>query len=162
MRLLALLLVSLLATPALAQEGTEPATDFTLPSVDGGNVSLSDHLGSKVVLINFWATWCAPCIKEMGKLNELQAAMPEQLQVISISTDDPRDTAKVKAIVKRMQYKPVVLLDSETRVVSTFNPDKDMPFVMVIGKDKLIHHKKKGFTEGDEEKLKHWVEELAK
>ena len=54
----------------------------------------------------------------------------------------------------------MVLLDAETRVVNTYNPRKDMPWTMVIGKDKKIHHKKKGFTDGDEKKLKKWVEEL--
>ena len=53
-----------------------------------------------------------------------------------------------------------MLLDTETRVVSTYNPRKDMPWTMIIGTDGMIHHKKKGFTDGDEVKLKEWVEAL--
>jgi len=157
--LAALFAVLLLASPAVA---AEPAGDFTLPDLSGTPTSLSDHLGKKVILINFWATWCAPCLKEMPELNKLQQELGENLQVISITTDDPKDAAKAKAIVRRMKYEGLVLHDAETRVVSTYNPNKDMPFTIIIGKDKQIHHKKKGFTAGDEEKLKHWIEELIK
>jgi thiol-disulfide isomerase/thioredoxin len=164
MRLLLACFALLLATPALAEDGAtlQGAGDFTLPDINDTPVTLSEQLGDKVVLINFWATWCGPCLKEMPKLDAIQKELGDGLQVISISTDDPKDKAKVKAIVKRMKYTPMVLLDTETRVVSEYNPNKDMPFTIIIGKDKLIHHKKKGFTEGDEEKLKHWVEELIK
>ncbi len=153
----------LLAPVALAEDGGggEEATDFTLPNLEGGNTSLSDYLGEKVILVNFWATWCAPCMKEMPKLDELQAELGDKgLQVISITVDEAKDESKVRALVKRWKYKPVVLLDAETRVVNTYNPRKDMPWTMIIGKDKVIHHKKKGFTEGDEKKLKEWVEAL--
>ena len=152
----------LLSPAALAENAsTEKASDFTLGSLEGGNVSLSDYLGEKVILVNFWATWCAPCLKEMPKLNELQEELgPRGLQVISISVDEAKDEAKVKALVRRLKYTPVVLLDTETRVVSTYNPRKDMPWTMIIGTDGMIHHKKKGFTDGDEVKLKEWVEAL--
>jgi peroxiredoxin len=100
-------------------------------------------------------------MKEMPKLNELQAEFGDRgLQIISISVDEAKDESKVKALVKRWRYTPVVLLDSETRVVNTYNPRKDMPWTMIIGKDKTIHHKKKGFTDGDEKKLREWVEAL--
>jgi peroxiredoxin len=148
--------------PAMAEEASlESVSDFTLPSLAGGNVSLSDYLGKKVILINFFATWCDPCLKEMPKLSVMQQELGDRgLQVISISVDDAKDHSKVKALIKRWKYSPIVLLDAETRVVNTYNPRKDMPWTMVIGKDKKIHHKKKGFTDGDEKKLKRWVEEL--
>ncbi|MEE2827943.1 MAG: TlpA disulfide reductase family protein [Myxococcota bacterium] len=162
--LFATLLLSVLLPlgSAVADEAAlEKASDFTLPSLDGSNVSLSDYLGKKVILVNFWATWCDPCLKEMPELNKMQEELGDSgLQVISISVDDAKDHSKVKALIKRWRYSPVVLLDAETRVVNTFNPRKDMPWTMVIGKDKMIHHKKKGFTSGDEKKLKEWVQAL--
>jgi peroxiredoxin len=163
MSLLTALALLLVAAPAMAEEGTalEKAADFTLSSLEGGNVSLSDYLGEKVILVNFWATWCDPCMKEMPKLNEMQAELgPRGLQVISITVDEAKDESKVRAITRRFKYTPVVLLDTETRVVDMFNKRKDMPWTMVIGTDGMIHHKKKGFTAGDEEKLREWVEAL--
>ncbi len=159
-----LVLIALAALPALAADDAvaepEAIADFTLPNLAGGNASLSDYLGDKVILINFWATWCTPCMKEMPKLNEMQKAHADKLQIISISADEARDLAKVKGIVKRFAYEPVVLLDAETKVVSQLNKRKDMPYTLIIGKDKLIHHRKKGFTDGDEAKLEEWVKAL--
>ena len=157
--LLSLLL--LIPATALGDEAKlETASDFTLPSLEGGNISLSDYLGKKVILINFFATWCDPCLKEMPKLDAMQKELGDKLQVISISVDEAKDQAKVKALIKRWRYAPVVLLDAETRVVNTYNPRKDMPWTMIIGADKKIHHKKKGFTDGDEKKLRAWVDAL--
>ena len=156
-----LLALSFLLLPQAALADGEKPSDFTLPDVDGTNHSLSDYLGKKVILVNFWATWCAPCLKEMPKLQVMQNELGEQgLQVISISTDEAKDKAKVKVVTRRMKYTPLVLLDAETAVVNNYNPRKDMPWTMIIGLDGLIHHKKKGFTEGDEKKLRHWVEAL--
>ncbi len=163
MRLAFAVFISLcvITTAPSSSAGGENAGDFTLPSLSGENVSLSDYLGKKVVLVSFFATWCAPCIKEMGKLNTMQKELAERgLQVLSISVDEAKDKAKVKALIKRMRYTPPVLLDFDSKVVNTYNPRKDMPWTMIIGMDKQIHHKKKGFTEGDEEKLRKWVEEL--
>ena len=159
--LLILALVAL-AVPAAAEDAAapEPITAFSLPNLAGGNYDLSEHLGEKVILINFWATWCTPCMKEMPKLNVMQKEHADKLQVISISADEARDQAKVKAIIKRFQYEPIVLLDAETKVVAKLNKRKDMPYTLIIGKDKMIHHRKKGFTDGDEEKLEEWVKAL--
>jgi peroxiredoxin len=159
MRRLLFALVLILALPTSSFAG-EKATDFTLKSLDGANVSLSDYKG-KVVLVNFWATWCAPCLKEMPKLDELQADLGEKgLQVISISADDPKDISKVKIVTKRMKYKPVVLLDTDAKAIGTYNPNKDMPYTFIVGRDGNIEATKKGFTEGDEVKLRALVEGL--
>jgi peroxiredoxin len=66
----------------------KPAPDFTV--VDGSrSVQLSQYRG-KVVVLNFWATWCAPCIEEIPSLNELQRQMP-QLVVLGVSVDQNED-----------------------------------------------------------------------
>jgi len=71
-----LLLVQLVQGPALAREemnAIKPvvtATEFTLMSIDGGDIKLSDYAG-QFVLVNFWATWCPPCVKEMPSLDNL-------------------------------------------------------------------------------------------
>jgi thiol-disulfide isomerase/thioredoxin len=59
--------------------------EVTLVSVDGGEVQLSDHRGEPLV-INFWATWCAPCREEMPSLDRLQAEMGDRLEVVTVAT----------------------------------------------------------------------------
>ena len=74
----------------------QPAPDFTLQSLDGKSVHLSDFRG-KAVLLNFWATWCQPCKIEMPWFVELQKRYgPEGLQVVGIAMDDasPADIAR--------------------------------------------------------------------
>ena len=102
MRFVATLILSLLVTiPTLAfaedaeggadaKKAYSSATDFTLPSVGGDNVSLSDSLGKQVIVLSFWATWCGPCLKEMPKLAEMQKAFGDELKVLWISVDDAR------------------------------------------------------------------------
>ena len=73
--------------PALPAESTRIAVPFELPRVAGGRVSLGDHAG-QVVLLNFWATWCAPCRAELPALQALHAALAgDGLRVLAVSVD---------------------------------------------------------------------------
>jgi peroxiredoxin len=65
-----------------------PAPDFTITD-DGRSLQLSSYRG-KVVVLNFWASWCAPCIEEIPSLNQLQLQMP-QLVVLGVSVDQDED-----------------------------------------------------------------------
>ena len=65
-----------------------PAPDFTLPDLDGKMVSLADYKG-KVVFLNIWATWCAPCIEEMPSMEKLyQKLKDEEFEILAISIDE--------------------------------------------------------------------------
>src|SRR5271170_3164382 len=98
MRRLAFLLLCL-AAPALAAPAPAPvmagsrAPDFTRAGFDGKKVTLSAYRG-KVVLLDFWASWCAPCLEEMPDLINLQKHSGGKLQVIGVSMDDELEAAK--------------------------------------------------------------------
>ena len=65
-----------------------PAPNFTLPDLDGNNVSLADYRG-KVVLLNIWATWCKPCVEEMPSLEKLhQEFKNEDFVMLAVSIDE--------------------------------------------------------------------------
>lgn len=64
------------------------ALDFTLPSVDDKDITLSECYAKSFVLLDFWASWCGPCIKEIPELQKLNSKHSERLQVISISVDE--------------------------------------------------------------------------
>ena len=78
----------------------EPSKDFTVPALDGRSIELSSLKG-KVVLVNFWATWCTPCAQEMPLFNELYAKYREQgFEILAISVDDEDARHKVAPFVK--------------------------------------------------------------
>jgi peroxiredoxin len=140
--------------------GGEPAPDFTLRDINGTEVSLSSYRG-KVVLVNFWATWCGPCKLEMPHLDKMDREFEEKgFEVISISTDDARAASKVKPLIKRGGYGFTVLLDKDTTVVSQYNPAKTLPYNVLIDRSGKIHKVYQGYNPGDETELRAAVEAL--
>jgi peroxiredoxin len=90
----------------------DPAPDFALPDLAGATRTLADFRG-RPLLINFWATWCAPCVEEMPLLAALRSRQPEGgLEVIGIALDDP---AAVRGFVARLAIDYPILLDTPGR-----------------------------------------------
>jgi len=138
----------------------EPAPDFSLRDINGKEVSLSSQKG-KVVLVNFWATWCGPCKLEMPHLDKMDRELEAKgFEVISISTDDARAASKVKPLIKRGGYGFTVLLDKDTSVVSQYNPAKTLPYNVLIDREGNIHKVFQGYNPGDEVELRHEIEAL--
>ena len=92
--------------------------DFTLKDLHGKKVTLS-ALRGKVVMVNFWATWCGPCRQEMPPLDQLFTHFqPQGLVVLSISDED---AFKVNSFIAPTGYHPIVLLDPESKVHKQFH-----------------------------------------
>jgi len=84
--------------------GMKPVPQFTLPSLDGRTVAMK-NLSNKVVVIDFWATWCGPCREEIPHLNKLYSDYKAQgLEIIGISMDDGPDGVKEFVRQMRMEY----------------------------------------------------------
>lgn len=137
-----------------AQQATTPgadvAPDFTLRDTSGRTVRLSDHRG-EVVLINFWATWCVPCAAELPHLERLYKKYAGRgFTVLAISMDGPESSANVPAHVRRHGLSFPVLLDEETRVVGTYNPKRNAPYTVIIGRGGAIVKTREGYHAGDE------------
>jgi thiol-disulfide isomerase/thioredoxin len=97
---------------------TKPLGDIVMTDVDGKTISTA-ALKGKVVIVNFWATWCPPCRAEIPDLIALQNKYKDQLQIIGISDDeDPPATVKKWAAEHRMNY-PIVMSNDELRKVFT-------------------------------------------
>lgn len=144
-----------LMNPVFAEEtAANNAPNFTLRDINGQQVSLSDHLG-KVVLVNFWATWCGPCQAEMPHLQTMYTELEEQgFVVLSISADNARDASKVKPLVKRNRYTFPVLLDKDSSVLNQYNPESVLPYNVLIGKDGNVIWQKASYAPGEEVELR--------
>ena len=111
----------------------KPATDFTLPGLDGKLVKLSSFKG-KVVLLNFWATWCGPCKAEIPAFVELQQQYKNDLVVLGLSVDDPADKAKAFADQYKVNY-PIVLGLGHDDIQDAYGPIYGIPASFLISRD---------------------------
>jgi peroxiredoxin len=92
----------------------KPAPDFTLPDLDGQQVSLQQYRG-KVVFLNFWATWCIPCREEMPAMEQLHQTFQQQgLAILAVNLKESPD--KVKAFFDQYQLSYTALLDESGSV----------------------------------------------
>lgn len=110
----------------------KPAADFSLPILANGEpdarLSLSDLTG-KVVVLDFWATWCEPCLLQAPILDRLARDHPEQLVVVGVSVDEDPRRARQFARAKRLSY-PIVL--DETGEVQAAYGARTLPYVVVV------------------------------
>lgn len=128
----------------------ELAADFVLPTLDGGSGTLSQHRG-KLVLVNFWATWCAPCLKEIPLLVEMQALYGARgFQVLGPAMDDPEQVRQWMPRL-RIQY-PVYTGETEIPLAMDALGDTlgALPFSVLVSGDGHVLQRKHGEYTRDE------------
>jgi peroxiredoxin len=136
-----------------ARAAGEQIASFKLRNTEGVEVALADYAG-QVVLINFWATWCQPCQVEMPHLQKMYTTHKDKgFVVLSISADDARSSSQVKPMVKRAGLTFPVLLDTQTTVVSQLNPNKILPYTILLDRQHKVVEIFQGYTPGDEVKV---------
>jgi cytochrome c biogenesis protein CcmG/thiol:disulfide interchange protein DsbE len=125
-----------------------PAPTFRLPSLEGGEVELGSYRG-KVVLLNFWATWCPPCVAEMPSLERLHRTLgPEGLAVVTVSTDE--DEAALRQFVAANKLSLPVLRDPGGRVASGQYRTTGYPETFVLDRNGVLLEHVVGPAEWDE------------
>ncbi len=146
----------LLFSPAAAEEDQEQlplAPKFSLKNLEGQRVALDDLLGRGPLLIDFWATWCKPCIKELPHLHDLFLKYRDRgFQVVAISEDSPRSLSKVKSFVAGNKYEFLVLLDENGAVQRKFN-FRALPYTVLLDRDGHVIYSRMGYRPGDEQVL---------
>jgi peroxiredoxin len=126
-----------LAIPATAGN-TMKAPDFTLANLSGKDVTLSEVLKEGPVLLDFWATWCKPCVKAFPGLQELLEKYKERgLRVVTVSVDSPKSQARVAPLVKSRKCTFEVLLDTQGRVAKKYHV-MALPRTLLISPDGQI------------------------
>jgi cytochrome c biogenesis protein CcmG, thiol:disulfide interchange protein DsbE len=162
MRWLVSSLVLAVAAPAFAAQAGDRAADFTLKDMQGKTVKLSSLRG-KVVVLDFWASWCVPCKKELPALDSLArryAATKKDVVVVTVNID--KDRAKAQRFLASAKVVSLrCALDPDGGVASRYDLPA-MPTSFVIDKNGIVRHVHAGFTPGDEAKLAREIDALLK
>jgi thiol-disulfide isomerase/thioredoxin len=133
----------------------EPVKDFQLESIDGSRYTLS-ALKGKVVLINFWATWCGPCREELPALLKLYEKYKERgLEVIAISTDEEHELVSRFAKGYRLTFP--VFYDTDMK---DYFKASVIPTNIFVGRDGKVRYRKIGFNEESVGELEAVINEL--
>lgn len=111
-------------------QGSE-APDFTAELTDGSSFTLSEHEG-EVVLLNFWATWCSPCVGEMPAFERLYEEYGDQMQILAVNSGEEKEI--VDAFLEKKDYTFPIAYDVENEINKKY-PSEGIPYTLVIGKD---------------------------
>lgn len=132
--------------------------DFELPVESGGvgKVALSQLTG-KVVLVDFWATWCKPCKASFPEYQRIAAKHPGELVVVAVSVDEQRDG--IAAFARDTGAKFLVAWDEGQAVSGAWSPPT-MPTAFLLDRAGVVRHVHAGFRDGDAEKLTARIEAL--
>jgi thiol-disulfide isomerase/thioredoxin len=133
------------------------AGDVTLKDLGGAQVKLSDLKGS-VVVLDFWASWCDPCKKELPALDALAGKYPN-IKIVAVNVDKKRENAE-KTLKSLSISKLHVLLDPDGAVPSQYDLPK-MPSSFVIDAKGIVRAVHGGFEDGDDKKMESEVKSLA-
>jgi peroxiredoxin len=138
---------------------TTPAPDFSLHAMSGPNMRLKDQRG-RVVMVNFWATWCAPCQQEMPQLNRLyQKYRSSGFVLLGVNVDD--DSSKAADLATKLGITFPVLLDAD-KTVSKLYDVSTMPSTMLIDRDGKVRYVHRGYLAGYEDAYATQIRELLK
>ena len=162
-RILTFLVAILASFPCLqcSRSGSEVAVgstapNFSLTDLRGKEISLAQYQG-KVVILDFWATWCGPCRMSMPMLEKIQKEYPSDVKLLAVNLQDPIDD--VKDFVARQNFNSTVLLDSEGRVGSVYQAGS-IPMQVVIDKKGIVSSVHVGFSPRMGEQLRGEIEKL--
>lgn len=126
-------------------EALEPARDFELPMMDGGTVRLSDLRG-RWVLVNFWATWCAPCREEMPYLEHLASEHADTLTVLTVNMREP--PAVIVPFALEIGLDQPILLRPDDATLLAYDV-RGLPVSVLIDPDGMVAMRAMGpLTEG--------------
>jgi peroxiredoxin len=140
-------LIAALALLAAGAATATPAPDFTLRTLDGPALRLAEQRG-QVVLVNFWASWCAPCKVEMPHLNALADKYRHTgVVLVGINIDD--DPKKAAAEARKLGIRFPVLLDTDKTASKAYKLEA-MPTTVLVDRDGQVRHVHQGYRPGYE------------
>jgi len=150
--------------PVLPESGGEsspllnqPAKAFKLPLMAGGDFDLAQEKG-KVIVLDFWATWCGPCIKSLpDMIDQMSAFDPKKVRFIGVNQAEPKE--QVKTFLETRGWKFEVALDANQRIGQSFGVE-GIPHTVIIGPDGKVAYVKTGYEPDGAKKIAEQVRKL--
>jgi thiol-disulfide isomerase/thioredoxin len=157
----ALLFLSLLAAAASATEEGLQAPDFTLPGVRDNDIEVTlSELRGDIVYVDFWASWCAPCLRSLPEINTLYEQYKDQgFKVVAITIDDPVEDALDFLLDLDTPLAYHVVLDDSAEIMDQYAV-AGMPTSFLIDREGVVRKVHKGFREGDTQLLEQALTDL--
>lgn len=134
------------------------APQFELEQLDGDKVSLKSHRGKEIVILDMWATWCGPCVKELPVLTEVADEYREK-GVVTYAVNQQEDRETIEEFVKESELTLPVLLDSENEVGDAYRVS-GIPMLVIVGKDGTIQSIHVGYSSNLRKLLERELDEL--
>ncbi|MCX8065577.1 MAG: redoxin family protein [Candidatus Hydrogenedentes bacterium] len=131
------------------------APDFTLPNFDGGKVTLSEFKGKKVVVLDFWASWCGPCRMAMPVVQQVSNELKDK-DVVFFAINIGEDKLKIHNFITKNNIKIPVLMDQTGRVAESYGVE-GIPRLVIIDKNGIIRVGHSGFSQDMKNSLKNEI-----
>ena len=124
----------------------EEMRDFTGSLVGGGELKLSDLKG-KVILLNFWATWCKPCVEEMPAFPKLMEKYGDDLALVTVNVGEDEET--IREFLDKNSYSDLTVFLDEDYAISDLYPSDGIPYTIIIDREGVICHIQLGAVDAD-------------
>lgn len=123
----------------------------------GKKIKLENYLSNGPVLINFWATWCAPCIKEMPYLDQFEKRYKDKgFSVLAVSVDNQKSLSQVRSFIKTKKFSFDIFLDPNMQIFKKLSGNL-MPTNVLIDKNGKVVWRHYGYLPGDEKKMEEQI-----
>lgn len=155
--------VSAAQTIAMKIKIGQEAPDFTLKTLEGREVTLSDYFGKKVVMLEFWATWCNICVAEIPNLEKnYEKYRQEGFEILAITLQSG-DDEEISKVIKEQGITYPVLIDEKLKVATkVYGLAGPIPLKVVIGADGIVKYSHVGDYPPGEDEIPFVVEDLIK
>ncbi|HKP98577.1 MAG TPA: redoxin domain-containing protein [Fibrobacteria bacterium] len=140
--------------------GRERAPAFRLEDTEGKPFDLGGSLGREVILLDFWATFCIPCLAELNAFKDLQARYGAQgFRVVAVSVDQPQTLARVRAFAKARGFPFPVIADPGQEAYRLYGVSA-LPTSVLIDARGRVAYRQEGFRPGEEGRLERLIRDL--
>ena len=134
----------------------QPAPSFKLPDLNGTEISLEEFKG-KIVLVDFWASWCAPCRMTMPVIERLSKEYPDDMAILAINMGEPKGVVEKYVFDEAISTR--VLLDERGSISATYGA-RAIPMNFLIDRSGVVRHIHTGYSQNMASQMRAQIEPL--